>query len=54
MPVEVRFLFTQEDVDEMNRVKETDRFLKLVAYFPECLGQATDSSNRAGCYIIKG
>lgn len=53
MPVEVRFLFTQEDVDEMNRLKETDRFLKLVAYFPECLGMATDSSNRAGCYILK-
>lgn len=54
MPVEVRFLFTQEDVDEMERLQKTDRFLKLVAYFPECLGQATDSSNRAGCYIIKG
>lgn len=53
MPVEVRFLFTQDDVDEMNRLKETDRFLKLVAYFPECLGMATDSSNRAGCYILK-
>jgi len=54
IPVEVRFLFTQEDVDEMNRLKETDRFLQLVAYFPECLGMATDSSNRAGCYILKG
>lgn len=53
MPVEVRFLFTQEDVDEMNRLKDTDRFLQLVAYFPECLGMATDSSNRAGCYILK-
>jgi len=53
MPVEVRFLFTQEDVDEMNRLKKTDRFLQLVAYFPECLGMATDSSNRAGCYILK-
>lgn len=53
VPVEVRFLFTQEDVDEMNRMKETDRFLKLVAFFPECLGMATDSSNRAGCYILK-
>lgn len=54
MPVEVRFLFTQEDVDEMNRLKETDRFLQMVAYFPECLGTATDSSNRAGCYLLKG
>lgn len=54
MPVEVRFLFTQEDVDEMNRLQQSDRFLQLVAYFPECLGMATDSSNRAGCYILKG
>ena len=54
MPVEVRFLFTQEDVEEMERMKQTDRFLQLVAYFPECLGMATDSSNRAGCYIIRG
>lgn len=53
MPVEVRFLFTQEDVDEMSRLKETERFLQLVAYFPECLGMTTDSSNRAGCYILK-
>lgn len=53
MPVEVRFLFTQEDVDEMNRLQKSDRFLQLVAYFPECLGMATDSSNRAGCYILK-
>lgn len=54
MPVEVRFLFTQADVDEMNEMKKTDRFLQLVAFFPECLDMATDSSNRAGCYIIKG
>ena len=54
MPVEVRFLFTQEDVDEMERLKQTDRFIKLVAFFPECLGMATDSSNRAGWYILKG
>ena len=54
MPVEVRFLFTQEDVDEMERIRKTERFIKLVAFFPECLDMATDSSNRAGCYILKG
>lgn len=54
MPVEVRFLFSQRDVQEMERLRQTDRFLKLIAFFPECLVQATDSSNRAGCYLLKG
>lgn len=53
MPVEVRFIFTQEDVDEMEKLKNTDRFLKLVAYYPQNIGRTTDSSNRAGCYIVK-
>lgn len=53
MPVEVRFIFTQEDVDEMKKMKKTDRFLKLAAYYPQNIGHTTDSSNRAGCYIVK-
>lgn len=53
MPVEVRFLFTQEDVAQMQRLQKSDRFLKLVYYRPENLGMTTDSSNRAGCYLLK-
>lgn len=54
IPVEVRFLFTQDDVKEMEQIKETDKFVKLVAYYPENIGHTTDSSNRAGCYIKRG
>ncbi len=53
MPVKVRFLFTQEDIDEMEKIKKTDAFLKLVSYFPNNIGTTTDSSNRAGCYIVR-
>ena len=52
-PVEVRFLLTEKDVEEMEHTRKTDRFLDLVAYYPEKIGKTTDSSNRAGCYIIK-
>ena len=53
MPVEVRFIFTVEDVRKMERLQTTERFLKLVDYHPENIGRTTDSSNRAGCYIIR-
>lgn len=53
VPAEVRFIFTKEDAKEMERMKKTDRFLKLVSYTPENIGRTTDSSNRGGCYIIK-
>lgn len=53
MAVEVRFLFTEEDVLEMKRLQNTDRFIRLVSFFPENLGLSTDSSNRAGCYLIR-
>lgn len=53
MPVESIFLFTQQDVDELERLKreEPERLLRVVAYYPENIGTTTDSSNRAGCYI---
>ena len=41
----------------MKSVLEQDRaagrLLEQVAFFPENLGKTTDSSNRAGCYIIR-
>lgn len=51
--VEVRFIFTENDVVEMERIKSNGEMLKMVSFFPENLGKATDSSNRAGCYIMK-
>ena len=51
--VEVRFLLTESDVWEMKQLQKTDLFLKMIAYQPENLGLTTDSSNRAGCYLLK-
>lgn len=52
--VESRFIFTMEDLQEFQRLqRETpDKILKVVDYHPENIGRITDSSNRAGCYIV--
>lgn len=52
-PAEVRFLLTEADLAELHRLQreEPAALLKVVDYHPERLGQTTDSSNRAGCYI---
>lgn len=52
--VKIVFLFTQTDVDELERMKrdEPHRILKICDFHPENIGNTTDSSNRAGCYII--
>ena len=53
--VESRFIFTKADLEEFNRLKESEpsRLLQVVDYHPENIGHITDSSNRAGCYIVK-
>ena len=53
--VESRFIFTQDDLLEFQRIqqREPERLLKIVDLRPENIGAITDSSNRAGCYIIK-
>ena len=53
-PVAIKFIFTQEDLDEFEalRAEQPQRILKIVDLHPENIGQVTDSSNRAGCYII--
>ena len=52
-PVAVKFIFSQEDLNEFEalRQKEPHRILKVVDLHPENIGRTTDSSNRAGCYI---
>lgn len=52
-PVEVRFIFTDSDLADFEKIKNSDRLLKIVDYHPENIGKTTDSSNRAGCYIIR-
>ena len=52
-PVAIRFIFTQEDLEEfqsLNR-EEPKRILKVVDMHPENIGKITDSSHRAGCYL---
>lgn len=53
-PVESRFIFTQEDLLEFQKIQkeEPQRLIKIVDLHPENIGNITDSSNRAGCYII--
>lgn len=54
--VESRFILDEEDLREFRRIQaeEPDRILRIVddrhLHF---VGQTTDSSNRAGCYIVK-
>ena len=53
--VESVFIFNQEDVDKLNKLKTEcpEKIIEIVDFHPENLGQTTDSSNRAGCYIRK-
>lgn len=52
-PAESVFLFTQEDVEELERLQreEPEKLVKIVDFHPENIGSISDSSNRAGCYI---
>jgi biotin carboxylase len=54
MPVMVKFILTKQDLQEFERLKKDhpEQILKIVDYHPENIGKTTDSSNRAGCYII--
>lgn len=52
-PVECKFIFTEEDIDELHRLQkqEPEKLIRIVDYHPENIGKITDSTNRAGCYI---
>ena len=55
-PARVVFIFSEEDRKEFERIKndEPDMILRIVddKHF-DLIGKTTDSSNRAGCYILK-
>lgn len=55
IPVSVHFILSNEDLKTFESLKNNnpDRILQIVDYHPEKIGSTTDSSNRAGCYIIK-
>lgn len=52
--VESRFIFTQEDLEAFYKIREEEpeRLIRVVDLHPENIGSITDSSNRAGCYIV--
>ena len=54
-PDAIKFIFTQEDMDEFEalRSESPERLLQIVDLHPENIGKITDSSNRAGCYIYR-
>ena len=54
-PVESVFIFNQEDLDKFNYIhdNEPDRIIRLVDMDLDLMGNTTDSSNRAGCYVIR-
>lgn len=51
----VVFIFSENDKNEFERIRveEPDKILRVVSRNFEMIGQTTDSSNRAGCYIMK-
>lgn len=53
--VESLFIFNQHDIDILHDLEKNDpdKIIRIVDYHPENIGQTTDSSNRAGCYIRK-
>lgn len=54
-PVESVFIFDKHDIDVLHELEKVhpDKIIRVVDYHPENIGQTTDSSNRAGCYIRK-
>lgn len=54
-PVESAFIFNQDDLDKFNYIKEhePERIIRVVDMDLDLMGSTTDSSNRAGCYVIK-
>lgn len=53
--VSSRYIFTEDDLKKMEMIKreEPGRLLKLVYLKKELLNKTTNSSDRAGCYILK-
>ena len=50
---EVRYIMTEKDLAQMEQDREEGRILAQIALFPDNIGKITDSSNRAGCYIVR-
>lgn len=55
LPVERVFVFTQDDLQKLERIKgnHSEKLVKIVSLHLENIGKTTDNSNRTGCYIRK-
>ena len=53
--VESVFIFNQEDLEKFNYIQEhePERIVRIADMDLDLMGSTTDSSNRAGCYVIK-
>lgn len=51
----VVYILTREDLEQFYKIKNesSDRILKVFDFHPEKIGNVTDSSNRAGGYIVR-
>ncbi len=54
-PVESHFILNEADLKEFEDIQtnEPERILTVLDFHPEKIGSTTDSSNRAGCYIVR-
>lgn len=54
-PVMVKFILSEDDLKEFEYIRDhqKERLIKVVDFHPEKIGSTTDSSNRAGCYLLK-
>lgn len=53
--VRCKFILTENDLEDFEKLKlsNSKKLLKTVDFHPENIGHITDSSNRAGCYIVE-
>ncbi len=53
-PVEIRYILTRADLEEYERIRreEPERILRAEEIHRELLEKASDSSTRAGCYLL--
>lgn len=54
VPAEVVFLFNEKDFEKLECLKREhpEKLIEIIDYRPENINKTTDSSNRAGCYLM--
>ena len=52
IPVEIRYIISEDDLRDMDKAKKDGRFIELIDYHPELFGNVKSSADRAGCYLV--